>query len=167
MAGWLLSSAAWVGLYGSAALWLAVTALIIEAKGFIGFVFALGMFGLFYVTVFPTMVRLILRGRKMRSPRANDILSGQSRPPVVLLRSFEDDDLIDPSFPTTSQIAPGRYEERLAKALSAVGPSVALGPAGRNLTGEEWQQFFIDEPYSPICPDLPSPKDCGKKAKVG
>jgi hypothetical protein len=130
VAGWLLSSAAWVGLYGSAALWLAVTALIIETKGFIGFVFALGMFGLFYVTVFPRMVRLILRGRKMRSPRANDILSGQSRAPVVLLRSFEDDDLIDPSFPTTSQIAPGRYEERLAKALSAVGPSVALGRPG-------------------------------------
>ena len=35
--------------------------------------------------------------------------------------------------------------------------------AGRNLTCEEWQQFFADEPYSPICPDLPYPKDCGKK----
>jgi WD40 repeat protein len=35
--------------------------------------------------------------------------------------------------------------------------------AGRNLTCEEWQQFFMDEPYSPICPDLPYPKDCGKK----
>ena len=39
--------------------------------------------------------------------------------------------------------------------------------AGHNLTCEEWQQFFIDEPYSPICPGLPSPKDCGKKAKTG
>jgi len=38
--------------------------------------------------------------------------------------------------------------------------------AGRNLTCEEWQQFFIDEPYSPICADLPSPKDCGKKAEA-
>jgi hypothetical protein len=25
---------------------------------------------------------------------------------------------------------------------------------------------FGDELYSPICPDLPYPKDCGKKAKA-
>jgi hypothetical protein len=37
--------------------------------------------------------------------------------------------------------------------------------ANRNLTCEEWLQFFTDEPYSPICPELPYPKDCGKKAK--
>ena len=37
--------------------------------------------------------------------------------------------------------------------------------ANRNLTCEEWLQFFTDEPYSPICPDLSYPKDCGKKAK--
>ena len=43
----------------------------------------------------------------------------------------------------------------------------ACGVAGRNLTCEEWQQFFTEESYSPICPDLPYPKDCGKKAKAG
>ena len=35
--------------------------------------------------------------------------------------------------------------------------------AGRNLTCDEWQLFFTDEPYSPICPDLPYPKECGAK----
>ena len=35
--------------------------------------------------------------------------------------------------------------------------------AGRNLTCEEWTQFFGDEPYSPICSDLPYPKECGAK----
>ena len=43
---------------------------------------------------------------------------------------------------------------------------LACKTAGRNLTCEEWQQFFMDEPYSPICPDLPYPKDCGKKART-
>jgi hypothetical protein len=38
--------------------------------------------------------------------------------------------------------------------------------AGRNLTCEEWRQFFMGESYSPICPDLPYPEDCGKKAKA-
>jgi hypothetical protein len=50
----------------------------------------------------------------------------------VLLRSFDDDDLIDPSFPATYQIAPGRYENRLIKALSAIGPAVALGRPGES-----------------------------------
>jgi hypothetical protein len=44
--------------------------------------------------------------------------------------------------------------------------SEACEVAGRNLTCKEWQQFFTDEPYSPICTDLPFPKDCGKKAKA-
>jgi hypothetical protein len=35
--------------------------------------------------------------------------------------------------------------------------------AGRNLTCDEWQRYFVDELYSPICPDLPYPKDCGAK----
>lgn len=63
----------------------------------------------------------------MRTRRATDILSPDSRMPVAILRSFEDDDLIDPYFPTTNQIAPGRYENRLAKPLNAIGPAVALG----------------------------------------
>ena len=45
-----------------------------------------------------------------------------------------------------------------------VDRACALG--NRNLTCEEWQQLFTDEPYSPICPDLPYPKDCDKKAKA-
>lgn len=130
VAGWFLSSAAWVALYGFVILLLAISALIIDANGFLGFVVGLGILGFFYVTLFPHVVRLILRGRKMRAPRADDILSKRGGPPVVLLRSFEDDDLIDPSFPTISQIAPSRYEEHLTKALRAVGPAVALGRPG-------------------------------------
>jgi hypothetical protein len=35
--------------------------------------------------------------------------------------------------------------------------------AGRNLSRDEWQQFFADEPYRPICHDLLYPEDCGEK----
>jgi WD40 repeat protein len=31
--------------------------------------------------------------------------------------------------------------------------------ANRNLTHEEWQQFFGDQPYRATCPDLPAPKE--------
>jgi WD40 repeat protein len=34
--------------------------------------------------------------------------------------------------------------------------SLACGRANRNLTEEEWRQFFGDEPYRLTCPDLPS-----------
>jgi WD40 repeat protein len=34
--------------------------------------------------------------------------------------------------------------------------SIACQRANRNLTLEEWQQFFGDEPYRLTCPDLPS-----------
>jgi len=30
---------------------------------------------------------------------------------------------------------------------------------------QEWLQFLTDEPYSPICTELPYPKDCGEKSK--
>lgn len=63
----------------------------------------------------------------MRTRCATDILLHDSRMPVVILRSFEDDDLIDPYFPATNQISPGCYENRLAKALNAIGPAVVLG----------------------------------------
>ncbi len=32
----------------------------------------------------------------------------------------------------------------------------ACQKANRNLTQEEWGQFFGDEPYRPTCPDLPA-----------
>ena len=38
--------------------------------------------------------------------------------------------------------------------------------ANRNLSCEEWRQYLGDEPYQATCPDLPYPKDCGKKAKA-
>jgi WD40 repeat protein len=42
----------------------------------------------------------------------------------------------------------------------------ACALANRNLTCKEWQDLFGDEPYNPICPDLPYPNDCGKTAKT-
>jgi WD40 repeat protein/DNA-binding SARP family transcriptional activator len=39
--------------------------------------------------------------------------------------------------------------------------SIACQRANRNLTMEEWRQFFGDEPYRLTCPDLPSGADSG------
>ena len=42
-------------------------------------------------------------------------------------------------------------------------PFVVYGPRPKQSpTCDEWQRYFVDEPYSPICPDLPYP-DCKVK----
>jgi WD40 repeat protein len=44
--------------------------------------------------------------------------------------------------------------------------ALACNLAGRNLSCEEWQQFLVDEPYSPVCPELPYPKECDEKRQT-
>lgn len=120
-------AAGWVSIFGFVLLWIALIVRTTDVYVVVGIVLGLGILAVFYVAAFPRLANLILRGRKLRAPRALDILSSGDRPPVVLLRSFDDDDLIDPTFPATYHIAPGRYEERLVKALRPIGLTVALG----------------------------------------
>src|SRR6266481_2970767 len=97
VAGWMLSAAGWFSIIGFGLLWTFMLGLITDENAFVVYILGLGMiFALFYVAAFPRLVNLILRGRKMRAPRALDILSSGDQTPVVLLRSFDDDDLIDP-----------------------------------------------------------------------
>jgi len=91
-------------------------------------VFAVGI--LFVGALMPSMVGLIDRGRRMRALPAEQMLRRVGAPVVLLLRSFDDDDLVDLTFTTTYQVVPGRYEARLLKALAPLGPAVALGRPG-------------------------------------
>lgn len=97
--------------------------------------------------MFPYLEILILRGRKTRAPRALEILSSDDQALVVLLRSFDDDDLIDPSFHATTQIVPGRYEERLIKALHPIGPTVALGRPGESEPELGAARLYVENKY--------------------
>ncbi len=153
--GWLLSSAAWLGIVGFMLLWFAMMA-IIPGETESPFLVLIGVFGIFfafYFTAFPWFVNLAYRGRRMRAPSAVDILSSGEQAPVVLLRSFDDDDLIDPSFSATTQIFPGRYEERLVEGLRRIGPVLALGRPGERepelgaarlyVENEHWKEAII------------------------
>ncbi len=66
------------------------------------------------------------------------------------------------------------FAAKLEKALNNYKPPKGLNLPRRNLvvfrdeedfTGVEYHAS-LDEPYSPICSDLPYPKDCGEKAKA-
>jgi hypothetical protein len=71
----------------------------------------------------------------MRALPALDLLRRDRRPPVLFLRSFDDDDLIDPTprMVPMGDWFPRRYEESLAKALRAVGPMITIGRPGEKL----------------------------------
>ena len=43
----------------------------------------------------------------------------------------------------------------------------ACSIANRNLTCEEWRQYIADSPYQPVCPRLPSPRDCDGRGGWG
>ena len=90
-------------------------------------VFVLGV--LLLAALMPSLVGLVDRGRRMRAFPADELLRGASAP-VLLLRSFNDDDLVDLTFTATYRIVPGRYEASLLKTLAALGPAVALGRPG-------------------------------------
>jgi WD40 repeat protein len=60
--------------------------------------------------------------------------------------------------PDSHKVATGSYNDTLV--LWDVDPNSwqerACHKANRNLTLEEWEQFFGGEPYRPTCPDLPA-----------
>lgn len=127
VAGWLLSAAghavmyviviSWIVIYGVAGEFLG------ESMGLLLFVITMAII----LLILPTMIGLIARGRRMRALPADELLRREERAPVVLLRSFSDDDLIDPTYTATYKFVPGRYEDRLIEALSPLGPAIALG----------------------------------------
>jgi len=110
---------------------------------------------------------LVRWGKRQRAPGAEEILGNDARPPVVFLRSFQDeeDDQGVKGFAKSLKTADrqlaqstgawGPYEqERLADVLKKVGPYVAIGKPGEALpelgaarmyvSDEEWKQHVID-----------------------
>ena len=130
VAGWLTSAAGWSAVFGMTSLWFVLFGAAMESYSELIGVLVFVALAPAVLGAFPWCIRLIARGRRMRARRALELLLRDPRPPVFLLRSFQDDDLIDPSFPATSQTVPVRYESRLAAALHRLGPVIALGRPG-------------------------------------
>ncbi len=154
LAGWWLSFSGYIGIFAITMIWLASGALAMEGLGeFVGFMWYLLTIPVLLLAM-PVVVRLIARGRSMRAMTAQELLEHDQRSPVVFLRSFDDDDLIDPSFTATYQLVPGRYESMLTKVLASIGPVVALGRPGEPhpelgaarlyVKDEYWQQAISE-----------------------
>jgi hypothetical protein len=120
----------------------------------------------FYILTIPVVVpgllalpfgaHVVIYGRRMRVKSALTVLSNDRRPHVLYLRSFDDDDLPDPTFRSPFHLQnlpnpfiPKRYEERLAPTLRRIGPVVSIGRPGERrselgtarvyVNDDEWQ----------------------------
>jgi len=126
-----------------------------------------------FVLALPSLVipffgsELIETGRRMRAQNAISVLSEDRRAPVLYLRSFDDDDLQDPTLPSLFSVlffalrppfVRHRYEASLTKALSQIGPVICIGKPGESLpeigaariyvSNGEWQkavEYFLSE----------------------
>lgn len=88
-------------------------------------------------------MRMLKRGRRMRSRDARAILMKSGKPPVLLLRSFGDEDLADPRPMSFFQ---RRYEESLVSALEPLGPVISIGrPGDRTGFGGSARLYVSDE----------------------
>ena len=84
--------------------------------------------------------RLRERGRRLQARDARTSLDWRKEEPVLLLRSFEDEQIPDPR---PIDFWQRRYEESLARVLSQVGPVVAIGRPEDDLSFGGAARLFV------------------------
>jgi hypothetical protein len=132
------------------------------------FCFVFGDLLLFIILLFIgtlIIVRWSEIGRRMRSLDAITILANDTRDPVLYLRPFSDDDLIDLTQRIPNPLRENwvRIEESIKKALKDLGPLIAFGKPGEQwpetgaariyVSNEEWQtavRYFINHSIAVI-----------------
>lgn len=95
---------------------------------------------------------LIKKSRKLTADTADTVLARDPRPPVLLLRSFSDDEIVagTPGYGSQLFAQPVTLEEALAPVLERLGPVIAIGRPGERsapvgaarayVSNEAWQQ---------------------------
>jgi hypothetical protein len=91
--------------------------------------------------------RIRNRGRKRIAPMAQTALGEDTRPPVVYLRSFQDDAIAGQT------VLPGSWvilnttteEEQISTTLKAIGPVIAIGQPGEKLPELGAARMYVDD----------------------
>lgn len=90
-------------------------------------IWLLYILGVLVLVLSPFSVRIITMGRQLRQEDALVALTRDKRAPILLLRSFLDDTLFDPSV-QSGEFIRTRYEDRLGAALRGLGPVIVGCP---------------------------------------
>jgi len=90
--------------------------------------------------------RLIYKiGAALRQPDAIELLKSDQRPPILYLRSFDDDSVPDLT-PSLLPIGPKQtIEMRLDQVLEAVGPVISIGRPGERLPEIGTKRFYVSD----------------------
>jgi hypothetical protein len=89
-------------------------------------------------------LRLRERGRRLRARDARPLLQRPGEPPVLLLRSFDDEELEDPR---PIDVFMHRYEESLSRALSQLGPVITIGRPNDSLGFGGAARLYVSDAY--------------------
>jgi hypothetical protein len=87
-------------------------------------------------------VRLRNQGRRFRARDARTLLQRPGERPVLLLRSFDDEALIDPR---PMNLFQKRYEESLSRVLKQLGPVITVGRPGDPVGFAGAARFYVAE----------------------
>ena len=96
----------------------------------------------------PFLSRLVERGNALRQIDAMSLLEIDRRPPILYLRSFDDDELADlAGLADSSGLLPiiNTYELRLKKALANIGPMISIGRPGEALPQRGSSRFYVSD----------------------
>lgn len=83
----------------------------------------------------------LFAARLVGRPQADDVEARDPRPPIVLLRSFQDELSAEHGFSYE------RLEQTIERALAVYGPCVAAGTPGRLAEGPFGRKYFGDEDW--------------------
>jgi hypothetical protein len=98
--------------------------------------------GLLGVVAFSAGVPLRDRGRRLRARDARTLLQRPGEGPVLLLRSFDDEALVDPR---PMNLFQRRYEESLSRVLKQLGPVITVGRPGDPVGFAGAARFYVSE----------------------
>src|SRR5574339_970358 len=88
--------------------------------------------------------RIDARGRRLRQRDALSVIAEDPRPPVLFLRSFDDDDVHDLTS-RTGRVGLHRTEDNLCHALRRLGPVVAIGRPGERLPEVGAARLYVSD----------------------
>lgn len=89
-------------------------------------------------------IRLRDRGRRLRARDARTLRLAPGERPVLLLRSFGDEELVDPR---PLNFLQRRYEERLCPVLEEIGPVLTIGRPGSDLGHSGAARFYVADEH--------------------
>jgi hypothetical protein len=102
---------------------------------------------------FMFLTKMTFAARRRMAPDARELLARDQRPPILYLRTFDDDNE-ESRNPDSGGMIFGTYEERLIRAMRRYGPVVAIGRPGERLPPLGAARMYADADWKRTVSEL-------------